>query len=501
MLGSDEPDHEQDHNQDLESDVDAGFSAFPDDSPHKQRPPHYATLPAPIKPTTPTSKQQSHSRSRSQRHTQSRDSFLTLPGAQQPMMPAGLQSFIIAEELAANHSRAASIGGKGLIGASGVQNGDGSSADAPTAPPPVIPLSPSSSFSVANSPSSASSSLLPLHFDSLPPLSSRHPMSMLVFKEGFLTKQGGRVKNWKVRYFKLVPGRLLYYVDGEAADKASTGGGDSGRLGSLLLPGASLAVFSNDVFPGHAYAFGVTPIDQDRQYIMSADNEAHRASWLATLQSHVRTRLKMVASSLREGFLTKQGGSIKTWKKRWVVLTREALKYYEHFMELNDCYGTIDLTNGFTVSSTDDDQLLQQDQQQQQQMQVNSPHMSSNHSDPYAAQIDDEDAGFDGCPPRLNTSTPDAHSPTSTSSSPAPSSPASPAPSHSPSSPSATSPSTTATSATTSFPPNCVYGFYLRAHGKDRRYIFVTHSYREREAWIRTLTDLQRSNANSTDRK
>ena len=37
-------------------------------------------------------------------------------------------------------------------------------------------------------------------------------MRDLPIKTGFLTKQGHRRKNWKVRHFVLQPGRLLYYA-------------------------------------------------------------------------------------------------------------------------------------------------------------------------------------------------------------------------------------------------------------------------------------------------
>jgi len=42
------------------------------------------------------------------------------------------------------------------------------------------------------------------------------------------------------------------------------------------------------------------------------------------------------ASILMEGFLVKEGGSIKTWKKRWCVIQGNALSYYIKKVQLTD---------------------------------------------------------------------------------------------------------------------------------------------------------------------
>ena len=145
-----------------------------------------------------------------------------------------------------------------------------------------------------------SGSIASMYVD-LPPLDTPNQP---VLKEGFLHKIGGNVKNWKTRYFRLCPGRLMYYKDGENL-------GADGRLGAILLPGASLAVFGADVHPGHAYCFGLTPIDGDRQYVFDCDSVAHRSEWLAALAAPTKQRIRVVADSLREGHLTKLGGKVK----------------------------------------------------------------------------------------------------------------------------------------------------------------------------------------------
>jgi len=50
---------------------------------------------------------------------------------------------------------------------------------------------------------------------------------------------------------------------------------------------------------------------------------------------------------LKEGMVTKQGGRIKTWKKRWCVLTESGLMYYKdqqsETMQYNNLQGHIEL--------------------------------------------------------------------------------------------------------------------------------------------------------------
>ncbi len=174
---------------------------------------------------------------------------------------------------------------------------------------------------------------------------------LAVAKEGFLHKLGGNVKNWKTRYFRLTPGRLSYCKDGEP---------NSSRLGSILLPQATLAVFAGDVYPGHPYCFGITPADDSRQYVLDCDSAAHRSQWMAALTEPVRQRIRAVADSVREGWLVKQGAQVRNWKRRYFVLTSLTLKYYEHFTDIHggSALGTIPLGGGFAVAADDDELAL-----------------------------------------------------------------------------------------------------------------------------------------------
>ena len=42
-------------------------------------------------------------------------------------------------------------------------------------------------------------------------------MAEVVLKEGWLTKEGGNIKNWNLRLFVLTPTKLTYYRDAVSA--------------------------------------------------------------------------------------------------------------------------------------------------------------------------------------------------------------------------------------------------------------------------------------------
>lgn len=260
------------------------------------------------------------------------------------------------------------------------------------------------------------------------------PEQATVTKEGFLHKIGGSWKSWKTRYFRLVPGRLLYYRDGVSTDP----------LGSILLPGASLAVFSADVHAGHAFCFGLTPQDSDRQYVLDCDSVVHRSEWLSALAAPTRQRLRLSPDSVREGYLTKLGERVKNWKRRYFVLTRTALSYHPSFGELGVVFGSIPLSEGFVVESDE-----------------------------------------------LGDELPDAESTTAadTASSPASASP--------PSSPARSSPSAALSPASPASSPSFVsrhpYHFSVRAQGAQRFYVFCTPTRAERDAWVQVLREIQQN--------
>lgn len=139
--------------------------------------------------------------------------------------------------------------------------------------------------------------------------------------QGTLNKVGGSVKTWKTRYFRMYPTQLHYYENELAALPK----------GSVLLPGAQLAIYSDDVYPNHPFSFGITPCNNQRDYVFSASSASERVAWIAALKPLCQMTIKTAQTSIKEGYMTKQGGTIKTWKRRWFVLTTfpSQLQYFK----------------------------------------------------------------------------------------------------------------------------------------------------------------------------
>lgn len=104
------------------------------------------------------------------------------------------------------------------------------------------------------------------------------------------------------------------------------------------------------MYAGHEYCFGITAIDNQRQYILEADNPSHRMEWIDALKPLVKRALKAQQNSIKEGFLTKRGGIMKNWKRRFCILTVDSLNYYEELAEISTPTGTVDLSASFTYS-------------------------------------------------------------------------------------------------------------------------------------------------------
>jgi len=140
-----------------------------------------------------------------------------------------------------------------------------------------------------------------------------------VVLDGYLNKVGGSVKTWKNRYFRLYNDSFNYYENESAAT----------AKGTITLAGAQLTVYSADIFPQQPFAFGLTPLSSPRHYVFSADSADARLNWLRALKPLCQRVVKQRETSWKEGYLTKQGGKIKTWKKRWVVLSDREMRYYK----------------------------------------------------------------------------------------------------------------------------------------------------------------------------
>ena len=170
---------------------------------------------------------------------------------------------------------------------------------------------------------------------------SSHPPAV---KEGWLHKVGGSVKTWKSRYFRLYGSDILYFES-----ETSTA-----PKGSIPIKGSRLSVYAAELSPEHPWSFSITPQSSTRHYFIAAQSHQERMEWVAALRPLCRVALQAQSGSLKEGYLTKQGGRVKTWKKRWVILTWDALVYYKDVKEVKEGAGeggidSLDLSGGFDV--------------------------------------------------------------------------------------------------------------------------------------------------------
>eukprot|EP00164_Ancoracysta_twista_P000809 GFYU01001065.1.p1 GENE.GFYU01001065.1~~GFYU01001065.1.p1 ORF type:complete len:130 (-),score=32.40 GFYU01001065.1:171-560(-) len=94
-----------------------------------------------------------------------------------------------------------------------------------------------------------------------------------VYKEGFLTKQGGIVKNWKRRFFVL-KGNILYYfkTEGDKRDGKAAGQIDLSKCRTIR---------SAEEKTQKEYSFEITV--PDRTYYIFADNEKDKCEWMRAI--------------------------------------------------------------------------------------------------------------------------------------------------------------------------------------------------------------------------
>eukprot|EP01091_Cochliopodium_minus_P014144 TRINITY_DN4743_c0_g2_i1.p1 TRINITY_DN4743_c0_g2~~TRINITY_DN4743_c0_g2_i1.p1 ORF type:complete len:1065 (-),score=302.40 TRINITY_DN4743_c0_g2_i1:84-3278(-) len=180
-----------------------------------------------------------------------------------------------------------------------------------------------------------------------------------IFKEGFLTKQGHKRKNWKKRWFTLRNQYLFYYKEK----------GDKFPAGKIFLQGKNSYVERDESNLRSEFAFRI--FTSDSIYPVYAENEEQLNIWIKTLSSVFErfgnseltvslgseTERKMevdVENLLKENdkidFLYKQGAGVtgKGWKKRQFVLKGSEL-YYIH-PETNKIMGSINFS-GSTIKT------------------------------------------------------------------------------------------------------------------------------------------------------
>jgi len=164
--------------------------------------------------------------------------------------------------------------------------------------------------------------------------------------EGWLNKQGGSVKSWRKRYFRLEEGRLLYYQSDELGHNP---------LGLIPLPGSKL-VLENPSEIGRKHVFRITPSfkTSKRTFLLSAPSEKELKGWFHVLKEQIEVDF-VHPGSIKEGYMVKCGHRHKSWKTRYFVLTKTQLSYYKEKTD-SEPIGMVDLTLPAVINQADTEQ-------------------------------------------------------------------------------------------------------------------------------------------------
>lgn len=139
-------------------------------------------------------------------------------------------------------------------------------------------------------------------------------------KEGWLTKQGGRVKNWKRRWFVLKDNRLYYYK--RPNDVNAQG---FIPLTRCVVKAAEVKKNCFKIFDPHQ------PFSKNHpSFYIYADSSEDLNEWMNVLDKNSNPEPIDVCPIIKEGFLSKRGGIVKNWKTRWFTLKGNNLYYYKH---------------------------------------------------------------------------------------------------------------------------------------------------------------------------
>ena len=99
-------------------------------------------------------------------------------------------------------------------------------------------------------------------------------------KYGFLLKRGEVNKEWKKRYFVLIPGHLKYYQLGKENSPQARG--------SITLANATVCIYDPKTYGRH-HCFGLFEKNSNRAYVLKAATDGERDDWLRHLSSQAAT--------------------------------------------------------------------------------------------------------------------------------------------------------------------------------------------------------------------
>ena len=163
-----------------------------------------------------------------------------------------------------------------------------------------------------------------------------------VLLSGYLTKEGGGWKSWKRRFFVLSFGGILNYYEDETMRKPKGSLDCSTSFCYRMLPELGELYFEVDS--------EVVSTKSERKLRVLADDEDSRDQWISSFQLLL---LKLRSGTLitgdgagdqetyMKGYLTKEGGNWKSWKRRYFVLKKNGIMHYYEDGSMAKLKGTL----------------------------------------------------------------------------------------------------------------------------------------------------------------
>ncbi|KAJ5073427.1 dual adapter for phosphotyrosine and 3-phosphotyrosine and 3-phosphoinositide [Anaeramoeba ignava] len=140
---------------------------------------------------------------------------------------------------------------------------------------------------------------------------------IFVNKEGWINKQAYQRNNWRKRWFCLKSDRILYYYDSE----------DKKKLKNFVNLNQAKSVAINQTLQ-----YGIEIHTLYRIFTFQASDEKEQFEWIDAIQcaiSIAKKELKKFQHPEMRGYMKKQGGGYRSWKKRWFILKDSGLFYYK----------------------------------------------------------------------------------------------------------------------------------------------------------------------------
>lgn len=103
-------------------------------------------------------------------------------------------------------------------------------------------------------------------------------------------------------------------------------------IGTISLTNAIVTTFSVAEFNRH-FVFGITPAGNNRTYILCCDSELLLNQWMEKIapKMPISQNISLKRDPILSGYLMKEGGVVKSWKKRYFELYKSLneIQYYE----------------------------------------------------------------------------------------------------------------------------------------------------------------------------